>query len=163
MSSDLYFWGKKLLFFKCILRLQVFLMPFHAIVFMTEDSLYVNDLCRPFLQNNNNNNSKIGFRNWNCIHIYHNLVRAQCLFKYPTVVSLSFLFNHRQPCKCSYKSVYTTQISNWLANGNFYSVSMGYCVMWFDIKYRQRWLVASSSVHLCASLNHLVIYSLISP
>lgn len=29
--------------------------------------------------------------------------------------------------------------------------------------YRHCWLVASSSVHLCASLNHLVIYSLISP
>lgn len=45
--------------------------------------------------------------------------------------------------------VYSTQISNWLANANFYSVAMGYHVVWFDTELQT---LLISSIHFCPSL-----------
>lgn len=45
--------------------------------------------------------------------------------------------------------VYTTQISNWLANVNFYSVAMGYHVVWFDTELQT---LLISSIQFCPSL-----------
>lgn len=45
--------------------------------------------------------------------------------------------------------VYSTQISNWLANVNFYSVAMGYCVVWFDTELQT---LLISSIQFCPSL-----------
>lgn len=44
--------------------------------------------------------------------------------------------------------VYTTQISNWLANVNFYSVAMGYHVVWFDTELQT---LLISSIQFCPS------------
>ena len=48
-----------------------------------------------------------------------------------------------------WKPVYSTQISNWLANVNFYSVAMGYHVVWFDTELQT---VLISSIQFCPSL-----------
>lgn len=45
--------------------------------------------------------------------------------------------------------VYSTQISNWLANANFYSVAMGYHVVWFDTELQT---LLISSIQFCPSL-----------
>lgn len=45
--------------------------------------------------------------------------------------------------------VYSAQISNWLANVNFYSVAMGYHVVWFDTELQA---LLISSIQFCPSL-----------
>lgn len=44
--------------------------------------------------------------------------------------------------------VYATQTSNWLANVNFYSVAMGYRVVWFDTELQT---LLISSIQFCPS------------
>lgn len=51
--------------------------------------------------------------------------------------------------KAAQNPVYSTQISNWLANVNFYSVAMGYHVVWFDTELQA---LLISSIQFCPSL-----------
>lgn len=52
-------------------------------------------------------------------------------------------------CRAIENPVYSTQISNWLANANFYSVAMGYRVVWFDTELQT---LLISSIQFCPSL-----------
>lgn len=55
----------------------------------------------------------------------------------------------RQAMQAIWNPVYRSQISNWLANANFYSVAMGYHVVWFDTE-AQTLLI--SGIQFCPSL-----------
>lgn len=59
-----------------------------------------------------------------------------------------FLFSGKKS-RATWNPVYSTQISNWLANVNFYSVAMGYHVVWFDTELQT---LLISSIQFCPSL-----------
>lgn len=54
-----------------------------------------------------------------------------------------------EQCRAIGNPVYSAQISNWLANANFYSVAMGYHVVWFDTALQT---LLISSIQFCPSL-----------
>lgn len=59
------------------------------------------------------------------------------------------LFFSSEQSGATWNPVYSTQISNWLANVNFYSVAMGYYVVWSDTELQT---LLISSIQFCPSL-----------
>lgn len=61
----------------------------------------------------------------------------------------SSFFSWSEESRAIWKPVYSSQISNWLANVNFYTVAMGYRVLWFDTELQT---LLISSIQFCPSL-----------